>query len=249
VDAVLFDFQGTLATTEDPVEAVTSAAAACGATLAPRRVAALAEALTAAGRVGGPTPAIVPAELAQAWAARDLDPAAHRTAYAGLAATVAPDIEGFGDAVYARLLQPAGWRVYADAVSTLVALRAAGARIGVVSNVGWDIRAVCRGLGLGQHVDAWTLSGEVGALKPSPAIFQAACRLLEVEPAHTIMVGDTVADAGAVDIGCRALIVPAAPPGAVNGLSAVLTLYADHRDHRDHGVRRVIGDPLTRQVP
>jgi hypothetical protein len=38
------------------------------------------------------------------------------------------------------------------------------------------------------------------------------------------MVGDTPADAGAVAIGCRALIVPAAPAGAPSGIAAVLPL-------------------------
>jgi hypothetical protein len=38
------------------------------------------------------------------------------------------------------------------------------------------------------------------------------------------MVGDTPADAGAVVAGCRALIVPAASPGATNGIEGALDL-------------------------
>jgi len=38
------------------------------------------------------------------------------------------------------------------------------------------------------------------------------------------MVGDTPADAGAVAIGCRCLILPPSPPDAVHGLGAVLDL-------------------------
>jgi hypothetical protein len=38
------------------------------------------------------------------------------------------------------------------------------------------------------------------------------------------MVGDTPADAAAVETGCRVLVLPAAPPGAVNGLALVLAL-------------------------
>jgi hypothetical protein len=38
------------------------------------------------------------------------------------------------------------------------------------------------------------------------------------------MVGDTPADAAAVRAGCRAYVLPTAPPGTANGLSAVLRL-------------------------
>jgi hypothetical protein len=38
------------------------------------------------------------------------------------------------------------------------------------------------------------------------------------------MVGDTPADAAAVDAGLRALVLPASSPGSVHGLSAVLSL-------------------------
>jgi hypothetical protein len=37
-------------------------------------------------------------------------------------------------------------------------------------------------------------------------------------------VGDTVADAGAVAVGLRTLLLPASPPGAVHGLRAVRQL-------------------------
>jgi FMN phosphatase YigB (HAD superfamily) len=106
----------------------------------------------------------------------------------------------------------------------MAALQAAAVSIGVISNVGFDIRPICDALGFGQYVDAWVLSFEVGAVKPERAIFEYACRELEVEPMRALMVGDTPADAGAVEVGCRALILPAAPPSAVNGLSAVLDL-------------------------
>ena len=46
--------------------------------------------------------------------------------------------------------------------------------------------------------------------------------MLGVDPARTLMVGDTPADAGAVRAGCAALVLPAADPGGVNGLSAAV---------------------------
>jgi FMN phosphatase YigB (HAD superfamily) len=224
VEAVLFDFQGTIAQVEDPVEWVLAAAAECGVTLDHIRATSLADRLLTAGRAGGPRPARVPPHLAEFYADRDLGPDAHRSAYAGLAATVDAGIEGFAQALYGRLLRPEGWRVYLDTVPTLQALYAAAVPVSVVSNIGFDIRGLCDVLGFARYVTSWVLSYEVGRCKPDPAIFRYACRTLSVEPEQALMVGDTPADAAAVDVGCQVLILPAAPPGGANNLSAVLAL-------------------------
>jgi hypothetical protein len=65
VDAVLFDFHGTLAQVEDPVTWVMAAAAACGADLDRGRATVLADQLVTAGRAGGPVPQRVPPQLAE----------------------------------------------------------------------------------------------------------------------------------------------------------------------------------------
>ena len=218
---MLFDFHGTIAQVEDPVEWVLAAAAECGATLDPMLATSLADRLVTAGRAGGPRPGRVPIHLAEVYADRDLTPTAHRAAYQGLAETVAPDL---AEALYGRLLRPEGWRPYADTIPTLQALYAAGVPVGVLSNIGFDIRPLCAELGFAQYVSAWVLSYEVGTCKPDPAIFRHACRALGAEPERTLMVGDSVADAGAVQAGCRVLVLPASSPGAINGLAAVLAL-------------------------
>ncbi|MGE5830310.1 MAG: HAD family hydrolase [Micromonosporaceae bacterium] len=222
--AVLMDFHGTIAQVEDAVEWVLAAAAVCGVALDPRRATALADRLVTAGRAGGPRPARIPPHLAECYAERDLTPHSHRAAYAGLAATVEAGIDGLPEALYERLLRPEGWRLYADAESTLQALAAAGIPIAVVSNIGFDIRPLCDTLGIAQYVSAWVLSFELGRCKPDPAIFRHACQVLGIEPEQALMVGDTPSDAAAVDAGCRALVLPAGPPGAINGLALALCL-------------------------
>lgn len=224
VDAVLFDFHGTLAQVEDPVEWVLGAAWACGVLLEPAQATGLADRLLTAGRAGGPPPHRVPPGLAEVYADRDLSTAAHRAAYVGLAATVDGGIVGLAEALYERLLSPQGWRAYADTLPTLQALAGAGVPVGVISNVGFDIRPLCAQLGFAEYVREWTLSYEVGRCKPDQAIFWQACARLGVAPERTLMVGDTPADAAAVHAGCRALVLPAAAPGASNGLAMALTL-------------------------
>jgi HAD superfamily hydrolase (TIGR01509 family) len=224
VDAVLFDFHGTLAQVEDPVLWVLAAAAACGRELDRAKATMLADRLVMAGRAGGPVPSRVPLHLAEHWADRDLYPHSHRAAYQGLASTVPTDVEGLADALYERILGPDGWLPYPDTEPTLRTLHRAGIKVGVVSNIGFDIRPHFAAWGLAELVDAFALSFELGRVKPDPAIFLRACGMLGADPEHTLMVGDTPADAGAVQAGCAALVLPAAEPGRPNGLCATLAL-------------------------
>jgi HAD superfamily hydrolase (TIGR01509 family) len=224
VEAVLFDFHGTLAQVEDPVTWVLAAAAACGADLDRGRATALADRLVMAGRAGGPLPHRVPPHLSEHWADRDLYEHSHRAAYTGLAETVNAGVDGLADALYDRLLGPHGWLPYPDTEPTLRRLHDAGIRVAVVSNIGFDIRPHFAAWGLDTLVDAFVLSYEVGRCKPDPAIFLRACGMVGTDPERTLMVGDSPADAGAVRAGCAALVLPAAEPGEVNGLDATLAL-------------------------
>ncbi len=224
--AVLFDVAGTLAMPEARDAWLAGAAASVGVDLGePPAALVLAEALEIAGRPGGPYPSHVPDAVAADYTVRDRDPAAHRAGYLGLLSTVALPDARLATALYERTLVPGGWTVYPDAVPTLAALRARGIRTAAVSNVGFDLRPVLDGLGLLEHLDAVVLSYEVGAVKPEPAIFAAACEAVSVAPADALMVGDhAAADGGAADIGIRTLLLPMSPAGEEHGLEAVLAL-------------------------
>jgi HAD superfamily hydrolase (TIGR01509 family) len=226
VRAVLFDVAGTLAMPEARDAWLAGAAAEVGVDLGgSAAVRVLAEKLEVAGRPGGPYPSHVPEGVADAYAARDRDPGAHRAGYVGLLSTVELPDPRLATALYERVLAPGGWTVYPDAVPTLAALRARGIRTVAVSNVGFDLRPVLDGLGLLEHLDAVVLSYEVGAVKPEPAIFTAACEAVGVVPADALMVGDhAAADGGAADAGIRTLLLPMSPAGEDHGLAAVLAL-------------------------
>ncbi len=211
--------------TIDPVAWVTAAAADCGVSLDHGRATALADRIaTAGGLPGVAKPSRIPPQLAEVWADRDLDKRAHRECFIGLAATVPSDVPGLAEAIYERCETPQCWQPYVDALPTLKALYAAGIKIAVVSNIGFDIRPLLDAWGMSTMCDAIVLSYEVGCIKPDPKIFWRACGALGVQPERALMVGDTPADAGAVTAGCSALIVASAPAGGHNGLMRAYAL-------------------------
>jgi len=97
--------------------------------------------------------------------------------------------------------------LYEDALPVLRRLRAAGLKIGVVSNSARDVREFATHHAL--EIDAGISSFHHGKTKPHASIFRAVLELLEVEPADAAMVGDTVEDdiEGALAVGMRAVLV------------------------------------------
>jgi HAD superfamily hydrolase (TIGR01549 family) len=80
--------------------------------------------------------------------------------------------------------------LFDDALPTIDALRAAGFRIGVCSNLAFPYAApVVRLL---PQLDAYAWSFSVGSVKPDPAIYASLCDALDVSPAQVLMVGDTL---------------------------------------------------------
>lgn len=66
----------------------------------------------------------------------------------------------------------------------------AGIKTCVVSNFDTRLRPIMDGLGLSRLFDAIVISAEVGAEKPNPVIFEAACAVLGVKPWEAVHVGD-----------------------------------------------------------
>ena len=99
------------------------------------------------------------------------------------------------------------FELYEDVVPVLGELRAAGLKIGLVSNSARDVHAFARHHRL--EIDAGISSFHHGKTKPHASIFGAVLDLLEVAPAEAAMVGDTIdADIdGAEAIGMRAVLV------------------------------------------
>lgn len=212
VRAVLFDFSGTLfqiGTYADRIRAV----------LGPVDELVMDDILD--GLEAGLTdPDVVAAQLG-----RDVSAKAHRHAFTTWYAS-APQLAPVADVLYEQLREPEHWVPYADVAATLSRLVAEGMALGVVSDVGWDLRATFARHGLDGFFSSWVHSYEHVTEKPDPVLFQLACDELGVSPAEALMVGDHPAkDGGAVAAGLRAYVLPAgAAPGARRGLDAVLRL-------------------------
>ncbi|WP_405709397.1 MULTISPECIES: HAD family hydrolase [unclassified Streptomyces] len=204
IKGVLFDFSGTLFRIESVRSWLRAALAERGVTVDEADFERYAGELEAAGALpGGPPPRRVPARLAAAYATRDESAEMHREAYTGLARQVALPDPGLYDALYERHRTPDAWQPYPDAAEVLGALHDRGIRIGVVSNIGWDLRPVFRAHGLDPLIDAYVLSCEYGIQKPDARIFHTACTNLGLNPADVVMVGDDRnADGGAAALGC-----------------------------------------------
>ena len=122
-------------------------------------------------------------------------------------AVPAEKLDSLFEDIYARFKQPDAWRVFDDVVPALEALRAAGFKLGVISN--WDerLRPLLERLDLARYFDAIVISVETGQTKPDRGIFARAAALLETQPAQILHVGDGLEEdvAGAQAAGFSAL--------------------------------------------
>ena len=98
-------------------------------------------------------------------------------------------------------------------------------KIGIVSNHAYDLRPLFQRARLDGLIDAYALSYEVGVAKPSPLIFEEACRRMGVPAANTLMVGDdAVSDGGAVDAGLQLYLLGPYQHGGERGLARVVEI-------------------------
>jgi FMN phosphatase YigB (HAD superfamily) len=124
--------------------------------------------------------------------------------------------------------------VFADDVAeTLARLRAAGLRIGVVSDIHVDIRPAFAAAGL--PVDVFTLSFEQGVQKPDPAMFSRTLSALDLAPAEALMVGDrSRPDGAAVELGIPTLLLPPLAHPSDRRLHFVTALCGSERGPISH---------------
>jgi HAD superfamily hydrolase (TIGR01493 family) len=229
VEAVLFDFSGTLFRLEEDdswfagMELVSPLQTQANTEIDGHVQAELMRRLTApTGRA-----VTMPPEALEAWMNRDLAPHLHREAYlhvlheSGLA-------RGHAEALYRRVIDPLSWTPYPDTVAVLSGLHGRGIKTAVVSNIAFDVRPAFDAAGAAGGVDEFVLSFEIGAIKPDRKIFQAALDNLGVQAERALMVGDSdEADGGARELGCAfALVDPLPTWERPDGLITALHAHA-----------------------
>ncbi|MGH3988202.1 MAG: HAD family hydrolase [Pseudonocardiaceae bacterium] len=144
----------------------------------------------------------------------DTDPALHRAAFFSWFAEAGLD-GPLSEALYA-VESDVALNPFANDVGRLLrALRRAGVRVGILSDIHVDLRpAFARhhnadGSTWADLVDAWVLSFELGVAKPNPKIFAIALERLGLPAHEVLMVGDRGAwDGAAAEAGITTLILP-----------------------------------------
>ncbi len=165
-------------------------------------------------------------EYRDAWDNRDLDPAMHRKVYLEVLRHSGVD-DSQAQRLYGKLIDPDCWVPYPDTVEVMRRLHAAGVRIGVVSNIAFDIRPAFERIGVAGLVDEVLMSYVEGVIKPDPKLFLRACERLEVDPRQALMIGDSEeADGGAADVGCDVALVDPLPTS--QRPDALLTAISAH---------------------
>ncbi|MDF0531760.1 HAD family hydrolase [Tsukamurella sp. 8F] len=198
--AVLFDFSGTLFRLEEDESWFAGYTDADGAPIEGESQAELMRRMTAP--MGLPVP--MDPDMEADWHQRDLDPVKHRRVYHHVLASSGIADPDQRTRLYGRIANPDCWTVYPDTADALRLLHGKGIRIGVLSNIAYDIRPAFVREGIDGLVDAYLLSFEVGAMKPSEDIFAAGVAALGAPAEQTLMVGDSEE----ADGGCRALGMP-----------------------------------------
>jgi putative hydrolase of the HAD superfamily len=121
------------------------------------------------------------------------------------------------------------WCATADGTfATLERLRAAGLRLGVVSNSDGRVEAALTAAGLRDCFEVVIDSALFGSEKPDPAIFRAALQALGVAPNEALYVGDLyeVDVLGARAAGIEAILLLPEPTAAPSDVRRVASLAA-----------------------
>ena len=218
IDAVLFDFRGTLFGDEEDMVWIRSAAAGIGRALTDAEI----ETFLAQGAVVSEDPEIK-ALLDRCDTSLDV----HREANLRWLRAVGVDDE-LAIAIWARDGHPDATFAFPDAAPVMTTLRERGIRMAVVSDIHYDIRDHFRRHDLDRYVDAYVLSFEHGCQKPDAEMFTRALDALAVTADRALMVGDTPGhDGGAASVGISTYILPGpfrSGRRGSRGLDAVLHL-------------------------
>ncbi len=144
-----------------------------------------------------------------------------------------PALDSCAREIYAEWAVNHHFALYEEVPGVLRELAEAGLRVGLISNSHRCLTSFQEHFDLDHLVSGAVSSAHHGSMKPHPSIFQAAMRLMDVSPAESVMVGDSVQQdiEGALRSGMRAVLLhrgdaphPRSPGLATLGVPTIPTL-------------------------
>ena len=120
-----------------------------------------------------------------------------------------PAVDACAEEIYREWAACRHFALYDDALPAMRTLRARGLKLGLISNTHRSLDSLCSHFELDQLVAAAVSSCEHGYNKPHPSIFRTALKLLAVDPADAVMVGDSYRHdiEGARTVGMRGVLL------------------------------------------
>ncbi|MGK7889246.1 MAG: HAD-IA family hydrolase [Leptolyngbyaceae cyanobacterium] len=117
------------------------------------------------------------------------------------------NFDRFFDHLYDHFATADPWFIYDDTFTALDYWRTQDVELGLISNFDSRIHPVLRALGLTRYFDSITISTEVGAAKPSTAIFTTALKKHCCAPYQAWHIGDSKREDywGAIAVGLRGI--------------------------------------------
>jgi FMN phosphatase YigB (HAD superfamily) len=198
IDAVLFDYRGTLFGDEDDLTWIRNAAAGIGRSLTDEEIVAIIDRLAETEAVPQ-----IQAALERSDTSLDVHREANLTWFA--AAGIDDDL---AVAIWARDGDPDATFAFPDSAPVMRTLHEHGTRMAVVSNIHYDIRDHFRRHDLDRYVDGYVLSFEHGCQKPDAEMFTRALDVLDITAERALMVGDTpLLDGAAAHVGIQTFIL------------------------------------------
>jgi putative hydrolase of the HAD superfamily len=143
------------------------------------------------------------------------------------------DFEEYRHDIYEVFRSAAGWELYPETQDTLVALRARGYKLAVVSNFDSRLPDVLAALGIADLFDDVTFATLHGLAKPDAELFRIPLRHFGLAPEAVVHVGDHMDEdvAGSRAVGMRPILVsrdggrlPTVDLPAIRTLDALLEL-------------------------
>ena len=113
------------------------------------------------------------------------------------------------DALYSRFTRYESYRLFPDAVPTLVALRDSGLTVGLISNFEEWLEGMLIEMEVAPLFDLMVISGKEGIEKPDPEIFRLALDRSGIDAADALYVGDhpRIDVEGARAVGMEAVLI------------------------------------------